>query len=69
MFWFAILFVAAFAIAYATMPKYDNNAKVGTFEAPTAEVGRLMPVLFGTRDTAASNVVWYGDIVTEAVKA
>ncbi len=67
MFWFAVVFVVAFAIAYAAMPK-PQNAELGTVEAPTAEEGRAIPVLFGTRWIKQSNVVWWGDVRTEEVK-
>ncbi len=67
MFWFLVVFVVAFAIAYATMPK-PTAPELGTVESPTAEAGRAIPVLFGTRWVKQTNVVWYGDIRTEAVK-
>lgn len=66
--WFwAVLYIAVFAIAYATLPKPKAPA-IGTFEAPTAEEGRSIPVFWGTRELGQANVVWYGDIETEAVK-
>lgn len=40
----------------------------GTVEAATAEEGRNIPVLFGTRDIANQNVVWYGDIRIVPIK-
>lgn len=67
MFWFAVAFIVAFAVAYATMPK-PKAPTLGTVESPTAEEGRAIPVLFGTRWIKQTNVVWYGDIRTEAVK-
>lgn len=67
MFWFAVAFIAVFAVAYATMPK-PTSPQAGTFEAPTAEEGRSIPVLFGTRDITSVNVVWYGNTDTKAVK-
>ena len=50
------------------MPKPENNTKVGTVEAPTAEEGRDIPVLFGTREVKSANVVWYGDVRAVAIK-
>jgi hypothetical protein len=67
MFWFFVVFVVAFAIAYATMPK-PTAPELGTVRSPTAEAGRPIPVLFGTRWIKQTNVVWYGDIKTEAVR-
>lgn len=67
MFWFAVVFIVAFAVAYATMPK-PKGPELGTVESPTAEEGRSIPVLFGTRVIKSVNVVWYGDIRTEAIR-
>lgn len=67
MWWYIVVFIVAFAIAYATMPK-PQNAQLGTVEGPTAEAGRSIPVLFGTQWIKQSNVVWYGDISSVAVK-
>ena len=68
MWWYLVVFVAAFVIAYATMPK-PQRPTVGTLTAPTAEEGRPIPVLFGSRWIAQANVVWYGNIATTAVTA
>lgn len=65
--WFIVVFIAAFAIAYATMPK-PQAPELGTVDGPTAEEGRSIPVLFGTRWIKQANIVWYGDISTTAVK-
>ena len=43
-------------------------AGLGDIQAPTAEEGREIPVLFGTRDVKGPNVVWYGDFAAVAVK-
>jgi len=67
MFWFAVAFLVVFAVAYATMPK-PTGAALGTVETPTAEEGRAIPVLFGTREISSVNVVWYGDVGSVAVK-
>jgi len=63
--WFAaVLFVVSMVISYATRPKpqHAKAAGLGDFQAPTAEDGRTIPVLFGTRDMPAPNVVWFGDL-------
>lgn len=72
MFWLIILvFIASIGISFAIAPKPpSNNAKpagIGDLNAPTAEVGRAIPVLFGTRDMKAPNIVWYGNLVTQAI--
>lgn len=71
MFWFVALFVVSFVVAYATAPKPQSQkpAGLGDINVPTAEEGREIPVLFGTRDLNAPNVVWYGDLKTVAIKS
>lgn len=68
MWWYIVVFIVALVVAYATMPKPENNTKVSTVEAPTAEEGRDIPVLFGTREVKSANVVWYGDVRAVAIK-
>lgn len=64
-------FVVSLVISYALIPKPKNNIKpanLSDFNVPTAEEGRKIPVLFGTRDIQAPNVVWYGHLKTQAIK-
>lgn len=71
MWWFVVAWVVSMAISIALMPKPQNTTKpagLGDFNVPTAEEGREIPVLFGTRDITGPNVVWYGDLRTVAVK-
>jgi len=64
MWWFVVIFIAALVIANQLMPKTQSQppAGLGDFKVPTAEEGREIPVLFGTRDIEGPNVVWYGDL-------
>ncbi|ANT45267.1 structral protein [Xanthomonas phage Xoo-sp2] len=66
----AIIFVVALIVAVAMMPKPQSQppAGLGDIKAPTAEDGREIPVLFGTRDIDGPNVVWYGHLRTVAIK-
>lgn len=66
----AIIFVVALVVAVAMMPKPQSQppAGLGDIQAPTAEEGREIPVLFGTRDIAGPNVVWYGDFKAVAIR-
>jgi len=69
--WFLVaVFIGALVLSYALMPKPQTAPPPGLNEitAPTAEVGREIPVLFGTRDLNAPNVVWYGDIRLVPIK-
>ena len=61
---YAIVFVVSLVVSYAMTPKPETRppAGLGEFQVPTAEVGREIPVIFGTRDIMGPNVVWYGDL-------
>lgn len=67
---YVAVFVVSLVISYASMPKPQSTppAGLGDFKVPTAEEGREIPVLFGTRDVTAPNVVWYGDLKTAAIR-
>ena len=49
-------------------PVAPKPAALEDFSVPTAEVGREIPVLFGTRWIKSPNVVWFGDLMIEAKK-
>ena len=63
-------FVAALVVAFNAMPKPQTRppAAFGDIQVPTAEVGRCIPVLFGTMDMESPNVTWYGDFEARAVR-
>ena len=65
----AWIITAVISAALAPKPPKPKAAGLGDFQVPTAEDGREIPVLFGTRDITGPNVVWYGDLKTKAVKA
>ncbi|RWB53629.1 hypothetical protein [Mesorhizobium sp.] len=70
MFWNIVLAIASYALQLLLAPK-PQNAKAKTlsdFQAPTAEEGREIPVVFGTVDIASPNVTWYGDLKKDAIK-
>ena len=68
-----VQWVVTAVLAYALSPKPTHTtptpATINEFEAPTAEDGREIPVLFGTREVQGPNVVWYGDLRTEEIIA
>lgn len=70
MWWYIAVFIVALVVSYATMPKPQSQppAGLGDIKVPTAEEGREIPVLFGTRDLESPNVVWYGDLKTVAIR-
>lgn len=66
----ALLFVGALIVGFAMAPKPEKRPPAGLNEvqAPVAEVGREIPVLFGRRKLEGPNVVWYGHLRTVAIK-
>lgn len=70
MWWYIAVFIVALVVGYALAGKgvEQPSPAIQEVEAPTAEEGRAIPVLFGTRDIKGPNVVWYGDIKTVAIK-
>jgi hypothetical protein len=62
--------VLALVAVYVLAPKPQSRPPAGIedIEAPTAEEGKEIPVLFGCRDIRGPNVVWYGDLRTTAIK-
>jgi hypothetical protein len=71
MWWYVASFVSGLVLSYAAAPKpqQPTPASFSDLEVPIAEEGAPIPVLFGTRDLNAPNVVWYGDLKTVAIKS
>ena len=68
--WYIVVFIVALVIGFAMAGNgaQQQSPSIQEVEAPTAEEGRAIPVLFGTRDIKGANVVWYGDVKTVAIK-
>ncbi len=65
-----ILMVISMAISYVCRPK-PQNAKpptIGDYNVPTAEDGKVLGVLFGTKKIEDPNCVWWGDVRTTPIK-
>lgn len=62
--------VVVLVVSYMLRPKPQTTPPAGLadVQAPTAEEGREIPVLFGTRDLPEGNVVWYGHLRTSAIR-
>lgn len=61
--------LVALLFAAAMQPQQKTpGMKPGQIEITTAEVGREIPVLFGTRILKGSNIVWWGDKKVKAIK-
>jgi hypothetical protein len=69
--WLVAVFVATLVLAYAFMPKAQSQrpSELENINRPTAEVGREIPVLFGTKDMGGPNCTWWGDVKLKAIKA
>lgn len=64
-----IIAIVMLIVSYALAPKPKNqNASVQEGEVPTASASDPIPVVFGTVDLKQSNVVWWGDPSTRAIK-
>lgn len=55
-------------IAMIPKPKSAPPPGINSIRVPTAEVGREIPVLFGTRKIEGPNVVWWGSLRTVAIR-
>ena len=65
-----VLWVITTALSYYLQRKAATNQdgpKPGSIKAPTAEAGREIPVLFGTKEMEGPMIVWYGDLKTIAM--
>lgn len=71
-FWLILVLVnigVGIATAILQKPPKDASASgLGDFQAPTAEEGRVIPVVFGTVKIKGPNVVWYGDLGVVPIK-
>lgn len=52
------------------MPKPQTQPPVGlsSIQAPTAKEGATIAVLFGSKYCSGPNVVWYGNLKTQAIQ-
>lgn len=66
-----VLMIALIVYAITQIPEPEDRppAEFDDIEAPVAEAGKPIPVLFGTRDLDGPNVVWYGDLMSFPIKA
>lgn len=54
--------------ALAPKPPTPKPAALSDVDAPTAEEGRPIPVVFGVVLMTGPNVVWYGDLVADPIR-
>ena len=61
--WAFAMAVAASVISYIFIPKPKPptiDSQIKDMEAPTADAGRPVPVVFGTVTVKGVNFLWYG---------
>lgn len=63
-----VLWVVSMVVSVLLAPKPEKPAAGEISNVPTAEAGRSISVLFGSRLVRAPNVVWWGDVRTVAIK-
>ena len=65
----ALIIISFIAVRLLTpKPEEQKPAVFADFDTPIAEEGASIPVLFGTRDIMAPNVVWYGDLDYDPIR-
>lgn len=71
MWWYIAVFIVSLVLVYSYMPKAQTAppSGLGDIRAPTAEEGREIPVLSGTRDIEGANVVDYRNLRLMPVKS
>ena len=64
-----VIVVAILAVALAPKPPASTPASLNESNIPTAEQGKPIPKVFGTRVVQSPNIVWYGDLGYNKVEA
>ena len=63
-----LIFVRAMLTPKQNKPDVPNPSSIGDIQAPTADAGRVVPVIAGTCWLSSPNVVWYGDFGTTEIR-
>ncbi len=64
---YAVLFVLSELLRPKPNIENQRPKNLGDFQFPTATEGRVVPLVWGTVRLAGPNVVWYGDLVQQAI--
>lgn len=67
---YLIVLVVSAVISYALAPKPPTPpaAEIGDVDAPIAEEGTPIPVVFGTVWITGPTCIWYGDLRSTPIK-
>lgn len=67
---YLVILVVSALVSYALAPKPSppKPASLEDFDAPTAEEDREIPVVFGTVTITGPNVIFYGNLRSEAIR-
>ncbi len=68
---YVVVLVLSVIVSYALSPSPPEAAppEMKPLEAPTAEAGLPIPVIFGTLVVESPNIVWYGDFKYVEIKS
>ncbi len=67
--YYLVVLIVAIVVARATAPKPPDQPppELSDIDAPTAEEGKAIPVVFGTVWAKSPNVIWYGALRTTPI--
>lgn len=72
MWWYVAAWVVGLVISVALsrpkQPSITGPQPSDDVDAPVAEEGKPIAVLFGMRDLKGPNVIWYGDLKSKAIR-
>jgi hypothetical protein len=68
--WYLVVIIVAvlLSVALAPKPPEPKPAALSDIDAPTAEEGRPIPVVFGSVLIRGANVIWFGDLDADPIK-
>jgi hypothetical protein len=64
-----IALMVAMTVITNLLARSPKASALGDFQTPTAEEGRVIPVIFGTVLCKGPNVTWYGDLKAKPIKS
>jgi hypothetical protein len=68
-YWIVMLVGVAYSMSNKPKTQRPSALTLDDVKIPLVEIGKEIPVLFGTRDIEDPHVIWYGDLRTVPVKS